>query len=139
MSEPILPDGPIQIAPQKSTPADLLAKADALMRKNRTTEEDDIPVLDMQVTVHDEPISDPSVVSNWDAVCETVYHRVMQQMDLYTQFGLRDRVSRELRPRMIALAEQMGNEIANDVADNIRKYVAQAVDEEVARLRMIKK
>ncbi len=126
--------------PPKPTPTDLLAQADALMRKNRAPIEEDLPVLDMEVFVADvPPAPKQGSVHNWDEVCETVYSRVMQQMDLYTEFGLKERIARDMRPRLQSWVEQFSRDFAEELATNMRRYVAQAVDEEVARLRAEKK
>lgn len=126
--------------PPKPSPIDLLAQADALMRKNRAPIEEDLPVLDMEVYVADvPPAPKQGSVHNWDEVCETVYSRVMQQMDLYTEFGLKERIARDMRPRLQSWVEQFSRDFAEEIASNMRRYVAQAVDEEVARLRAEKK
>jgi hypothetical protein len=126
--------------PSKPSPSDLLAQADALMRKNRAPIEEDLPILDMEVYVADVP--PPPIhgsVHNWDEVCEAVYSRVMQQMDLYTEFGLKERIARDMRPRLQSWVEQFSRDFAEEIASNMRRYVAQAVDEEVARMRAEKK
>jgi hypothetical protein len=131
--------------PPKPTPADLLAQADALMRKNRAPAEEDLPVLDMEVYVAEAPsraklaAAVEGKAQDWDEVCETVYSRVMQQMDLYTEFGLKERIARDMRPRLHSWAERFSREFSEEIAMNVRRYVAQAVDEEVSRIRAEKK
>ncbi len=126
--------------PPKRTPTDLLAQADALMRKNRAPIEEDLPVLDLEVYVADVPPPPKhGTVDNWDEVCETVYSRVMQQLDLYTEFGLKERIARDMRPMLHGWIERFSREISEELASNMRRYVAQAVDEEVARIRSEKK
>jgi hypothetical protein len=120
----------------KPTPAQLLAQADALMKKNRATlSDDDIPLLEEEVSLADVPAAQVREDTNWDSVCENVYSRVMQQLDMYAEFGLRDRLTRELRPRLNQMFEQLAADLSMDVSEKMRRFVAQAIDEEVARMR----
>jgi hypothetical protein len=120
----------------KPSAADLLARADELMRKNRSpAPEDDLPVLDMLVSVPEPENMRASELTDWDETCEMVYGRVMQQMDLYAEFGLKDRINRDLRPMLSKFTEDLARELSKEMAQHIREYVAQAIDEEAAALR----
>jgi hypothetical protein len=121
------------------SPSDLLAQADALMRKNREPNEDDLPLLEEEVLMPEVPTAAINAETNWDVVCESVYSRVMQQLDLYSEFGLKDRIRREVRPKLNDWMDQFAVEIGVELSENIRKFVAQAIEEEVARMRAAKK
>jgi hypothetical protein len=127
-------------AEDKLSPADLLARADALMRKNRAAPaDDDLPILEEEVIMPDVTPEVMRAVADWDGVCESVYSRVMQQLDLYAEFGLKDRVRRELKPKLNEWVDRLADDLSAELSDNIRRYVAQAVDEEVARMRAQRK
>ena len=81
--------------------------------------------------------SNPSKASDerWHAVAEQISMQVLQRIDLFTDTGLREQLTRHLQPIVDRASAELVGEINEQVGKLVRSYVAEAIEREIAQWR----
>ena len=81
--------------------------------------------------------SNPTTASaeRWQAVAEQISMQVLQRIDLFTDTGLREQLTRHLQPIVDRASAELVGEINEQVGKLVRSYVAEAIEREIAQWR----
>ena len=88
-------------------------------------------------TVAEAVDSNPTTASDerWQAVAEQISMQVLQRIDLFTDTGLREQLTRHLQPIVDRASAELVGEINEQVGKLVRSYVAEAIEREIAQWR----
>lgn len=70
---------------------------------------------------------------DWDAMADEIRAQVMQQLDLFTDTGLREQLGARLKPIVERASAELVDTINQHVGQLMRSYVAEAIEREIDR------
>jgi len=73
--------------------------------------------------------------ARWEALAEEIRMQVLQQMDLFTDTGLREQLSAHLQPIVDRASADMVAEINQQIGTLLRAQVAETIEREIERWR----
>src|SRR6266545_1163887 len=103
-----------------STPSAVVASALALVAHHEPPAVATIPVDDDE---------------RWDSIAEEIRMQVLQRIDIFTDTGLRERLTARLQPIVDRASADLVATINQHVGQLLRTYVAEAIEREIEKWR----